>query len=283
LLSTNTSNVLMHYCANEMVDMLKAAGFTAIDFSFFDKAWYGEEREDKFFLELRKYAEGAGMCFNQAHAPYHSSFPNEQQTKERFQEIVCAMRRAALLGAKTIVVHPVQHLNYADEGAPERLFEINMEFYGKLIPYGQEFGIRVGVENMWQYHPWPKITHSTCSTPQEMNRYVDTLNSPWITGCLDVGHASLVGQSPDEFVRAMGADRLGTLHIHDVTKTEDSHMSPYQGVIDWQKLMQALGSIGYQGDLTFECDGFFKNLPAQLYPEALRFLAQTGRALINEM
>jgi sugar phosphate isomerase/epimerase len=283
LLSTNISNALMHYSAEKTVDMLQTAGFTAIDFSFFDPVWYSEEREDVFFSELRKYAENAGMCFNQAHAPFHSSFPDKEQTKSRFQEIVCALRRAALLGAKTIVVHPVQHLKYADEGVPEQLFEMNMEFYGKLILYCQEYGIQVAVENMWQYHPWPKITHSTCSTPEEMNRYLDALNSPWITGCLDVGHASLVGQSPDEFVMAMGSDRLGALHIHDVTKTEDSHMMPYQGVIDWQKLMHALGAIGYQGDLTFECDGFFKNLPAELYPDALRLLAHTGRVLINEI
>jgi len=283
LLSANTANVLRNYSANEMVDMFQNAGFTAMDFSFFDKTWYSDEREDVFFSELRKYAEGVGMCFNQAHAPFHSSFPDEKQTKNRFQEIICALRRAALLGAKTIVVHPVQHLNYADEGVPQLLFEMNMEFYGKLIPYCQEFGIRIAVENMWQYHPWPKITHSTCSTPQEMNHYLDTLNSQWITGCLDVGHASLVGQLPDEFVSAMGADRLGALHIHDVTKTEDSHTIPYQGVIDWQKLMQALKTIDYQGDLTFECDGFFKMLPPELYPEALRLLAHTGHFLMKEI
>ena len=283
LLSANTANVLRNYSANEMVDMFQNAGFTAMDFSFFDKTWYSDEREDVFFSELRKYAEGVGMCFNQAHAPFHSSFPDEKQTKNRFQEIICALRRAALLGAKTIVVHPVQHLNYADEGVPQLLFEMNMEFYGKLIPYCQEFGIRIAVENMWQYHPWPKITHSTCSVPEEMNRYLDTLNSPWITGCLDVGHASLVGQLPDEFVSAMGADRLGALHIHDVTKTEDSHTIPYQGVIDWQKLMQALKTIDYQGDLTFECDGFFKMLPPELYPEALRLLAHTGHFLMKEI
>ena len=283
LLSANTANMWKYYSFNELVDMFQSAGFTAMDFSFFDKTWYSEEQEDTFFSELRKYAEGVGMCFNQAHAPFHSSFPDEQQTKERFWEIVCVLRRAALLGAKIIVVHPVQHLHYADEGAPERLFEMNMEFYGKLIPYCQEFGIQVAVENMWQYHPWPKITHSTCSTPQEMNRYLDTLNSKWITGCLDVGHASLVGQAPDEFVLAMGADRLGALHIHDVSKTEDSHTFPYQGVIDWQKLMQALKTIGYRGDLTFECDGFFKALPPQLCPKALDLLAQTGHFLMNVM
>lgn len=283
LLSTNTSGIMKHYSAKETVDMLRSAGFDAVDFSFFDETWYSEERKEDFFTELRKYTEGVGMCFNQAHAPFHSSFPNEEQTQSRFWDIVRAIRRAALLGAKSIVVHPVQHLHYADEGAPERLFEMNMVFYGKLIPYCQEYGIRVAVENMWQYHPWPKITHSTCSTPEEMNRYLDTLNSPWITGCLDVGHAALVGQEPDAFILAMGADRLGALHIHDVSKNEDSHTIPYQGIIDWQKLMQALRTIGYQGELTFEPDGFIHKFPPELYPDALRLLAHTGHVLLDRM
>ena len=60
-------------------------------------------------------------------------------------------------------------------------------------------------------------------------------------------------------------------------------VSVHQGVIDWQSMMQALKTIGYQGDLTFECDGFFKKLPAELYPDALRLLAHTGRSLLNEM
>jgi sugar phosphate isomerase/epimerase len=270
------------------VERIAKAGFRYLDFNFLDlnrtvqSPFVGPDWE-RYVDEAGEAAAKNGAVFNQAHAPFHSSFPDEKQTKNRFQEIICALRRAALLGAKTIVVHPVQHLNYADEGAPQLLFEMNMEFYGKLIPYCQEFGIRIAVENMWQYHPWPKITHSTCSTPQEMNHYLDTLNSQWITGCLDVGHASLVGQSPDEFVLAMGSNRLGALHVHDVSKTEDSHTIPYQGVIDWPKLMQALRKIGYQGDLTFEADGFINKTPPELYPDALRLLARTGNLLMKEM
>lgn len=283
LLSTNTVDVLRHYSAKEGVDIFRDAGFQAMDFSFFDEEWCREELPDSFFTELGQYARDAGMCFNQTHAPFHSSYPDPEQTANRFRQILRSIRRAALLGAEVIVVHPVQHLHYADPGAPEQLFEMNMQFYGKLIPYCEEYGIRIGVENMWQYHPWPKINHSTCSTPQEMNRYVDSLNSPWITGCLDVGHTSLVGQAPDEFVLEMGANRLGALHLHDVTKTEDSHTIPHQGVIDWKKLMQALKTIGYRGDITFECDGFLKKVPPQLLPDALRLLAHTGHMLLSQL
>ena len=90
-------------------------------------------------------------------------------------------------------------------------------------------------------------------------------------------------QLPDEFILAMGADRLGALHIHDVSKTEDSHTIPYQGVIDWQKLMQALKTIGYKGDLTFEADGFINKVPPELCPEALCLLGRTGHVLMKKM
>lgn len=283
LLSTNTADVLRHFTGKEAVDLLCDAGFDAMDFSFFDEKWYAEDLDESVFTQLRRYAEGKGMCFNQAHAPFHSSFPENDKTEARFQDIVRSIRRAGLLGVKGVVVHPVQHLKYADEGVPERLFEMNMEFYSRLIPYCQKYGVQVFVENMWQYHPWPKITHSTCSRPEEMNRYLDSLNSPWIAGCLDVGHASLVGQSPAAFAEAMGAKRLMAMHVHDVNKTEDIHTIPYQGVIDWDALMAALGQMGYQGDLTFECDGFLKKLLPQLYPDALRLLAKTGRNLMEKM
>jgi hypothetical protein len=47
--------------------------------------------------------------------------------------------------------------------------------------------------------------------------------------------------------------------------------------------MRSLKSIGYQGDLTFECDGFFAKLPPKVYPQASALLAATGRNLIGIM
>lgn len=281
LLATNTGCVMREYAPRDAVNLICEAGFSALDFSFFDEKWYTEGINPALFRDLGAYAKDKGAPFVQAHAPFHSSFPDAAQTESRFQDIVRSMRYAALLGVQTMVVHPVQHLTYADSGVPERLFEMNMDFCRRLIPYCEEFGMRIGVENMWQYHPWPKITHSTCSTPEEMIRYVDTLNSPWITACLDTGHASLVGQAPHDYVRKLGASRLGSLHVHDVSKTEDNHTLPYLGIIDWKQFAAALKDIGYSGCFTFECDGFLGRQPRQLQPAALRMLAQTGHHLIE--
>ena len=45
--------------------------------------------------------------------------------------------------------------------------------------------------------------------------------------------------------------------------------------------MGALKKIGYDGELTFEILNYFRNIPKELIPEALRFAERTGRHLIS--
>ncbi len=280
-LSTQTDTIMKAYGLDKAVDIFAEAGYDAIDMSFFRESEYGETNME-FFKEIRKKAEDKGLCFNQAHAPFPSSFEDDALTKKRFDEITHSMKIASVLGVENIVVHPCHHLVYGAPGAAEQLFEINMDFYSRLKPYCEEYGIHVAVENMWQnYGDSLKITHSTCSRSAEMIRYVDTLNSEWFVACLDIGHAMLVCEDPAMFIKALGKKRLRALHVHDVDGTNDSHILPYFGIGDWTGIMSALGEIGYEGDLTFESDCFFSRKPEELYPAGAKFMVQTGRALIK--
>ena len=164
-------------------------------------------------------------------------------------------------------------------GNAEKLFEYNMVFYKSLIPYCEEYGIKVAVENMWQY---PKmISHSTCSRPDEFIRYIDELNSEWIVGCLDIGHSVLVREDPADFIRKLGDKRLQCLHIHDVDGNDDLHTLPYFGITDWESVMSALAEIDYKGDFTYETDGFLQNKPKELLPDFVRLMEKTGRYMIK--
>lgn len=289
LLSSTNGPVLRKFSCEESITLMHAAGFDAMDFSFNAGPQYYNEATDspafkEYFLNLRSMAEEKGMCFNQAHAPYHSSFAEEDKTAQRFQEIARSIRNASYLGIDTIVVHPMQHLSYIERGVPEQLFEINMDFYHRLLPYCEEYGVKVALENMWQRPAGKKIYHSTCSRPEEFIRYLDTLNNEWFTACLDIGHACLVCENPADFIRALGGKRLTALHIHDVDGLDDLHTMPYYGIINWDEVMTALKEINYQGDLTFEVGGnYFNPLPGELMPPALQLLAQTGRQLINKI
>lgn len=278
-LSTSTSDIASRLGLEKTIDVLAAAGYDCIDFSQCDESIYGVDLSKAYFVELRKYAEDKGVTFNQSHAPFASSFKDEEKTKKRFTEITEAIKRASYLGVENIVVHPCQHLAYAEKSNPELLFEYNMEFYSRLIPYCEEYGIRVAVENMWQRTGM--INHSTCSRPAEFIRYIDELNNDCFVACLDIGHAALVREDLPDFIRALGNKRLKCLHVHDVDGTNDSHTLPYFGVVQWEKVMKALAEIGYTGDLTFEAKSFLSGVPANLCADGEGFMVSVGRQLIS--
>lgn len=288
LLSAPTTMFHPYFSCEETIELMSQAGFDAMDFSFSDsEEFYGEETDSEAFkerfLRLKAIAEEKNMCFNQGHAPYGSSFADEARTQRRFEDIVRSIRNASYLGIPVLVVHPVQHLPYCEDGVPERLFEMNMEFYNRLKPYCQEYNVKIAVENMWQQPAGLKIDHSTCSRPEEFIRYVDALDSDWFVACLDIGHAALVCEDPAAFIRKLGAKRLKSLHVHDVDGIFDSHTQPYYGIINWDKVTAALGEIGYEGDFTYESGRFLGKVPVPLKLSGARFMADTGRYLIKKI
>lgn len=278
-LSTATSILERTFGLKGAIDMIAGAGFDAIDFSAGFEEYQTDTYNKEYYLEIKKYAESKGVYFNQAHGPDGSSYKNPEANKKRYEEVIQTMKHASYVGAETIIIHPCQHLNYYEEGNAEILFEYNMNFYKSLIPYCEEYGIKVAVENMWQY---PKmISHSTCSRPEEFIRYIDELNSPWLVTCLDLGHAVLCREQPDEFIKKLGS-RLTNLHVHDVDGTNDNHTLPYFGITDWDKVMVALKAVDYKGDLTYEANGFLKDKPLELFPGYLKLMENTGRFLIGK-
>ena len=127
LLSTQTDFFGRVYGDKEAIRMIKAAGFDAFDMSFFamfgnkDYPMNGDNWRD-YVRSLRAVADACGIVCNQAHAPFASSTGDESDDKRRFDAIVRSIEAAAMLGAKTIVVHPKQHLPYTT--CKEALFDI---------------------------------------------------------------------------------------------------------------------------------------------------------------
>lgn len=190
-------------------------------------------------------------------------------------------------GAKQIIVHPLQHINYITRADEERNFELNMKFYNRLKPYCEAYGIRVALENLTCYRDtisgW-RFFKTACSMPEEFIRYVDTLDSEWFVACLDIGHATVVNQPAADFIRKLGGKRLQALHIHESDGNRDSHTLPFlHGVIDWNEVTAALREIGYAGDFNFEVGNFLKPLPKELYPAGARMMAETGRYLVSKI
>ena len=272
ILSANMIRVHDAFGIKKTFDIFAQAGFQGMDFNNDVREYFTTEHDEAFYRDLGNYARERGITICQAHAPFPSSYPEADKTELRFEQIVQGMKNASYLGAPMIVIHPCTHLNY-DENA-EALFEINLDFYRRLIPYAREYNIKIAIENIGRV--------SVTSTPERLNKLYDTLGDPVFTVCFDVGHCLLQGVDPAEAIRAIG-DRLvnGCTHVHDNFGDSDAHTLPFYGAVKWDTVMKALADIGYEGELNYEASNFLKNLPVDLYFDGLSYMAKVGKYLVD--
>lgn len=271
----------------ECIRLLKRAGFDAIDWSFPKTV---DENSTPLFsanwmqhaLAMKAAADQIGIGFAQAHAPYPSSRGEEPFDTLIMERILRSIEVCQVLGIRNLVVHPLQHLYYPENA--DYLFDANLDFYKSLMPHAEKHGVRICTENMWQNDKHRGfIIGSVCADPTEFCAMIDQVASPYLVGCLDVGHAALTGYDIPAFIRKMGNARLQALHIHDVDYLHDNHTLPFMQKLPWESITAALAEIGYEGDFTYEANCFLQNLPAQLLEPACTFMAQTGRYLISRI
>ena len=103
----------------------------------------------------------------------------------------------------------------------------------------------------------------------------DLLDSPWICGCLDLGHANMTYHDVPGFIRG-SKDHFRYVHIHDNDGRDDLHMYPYTGILDWDRFTAGLKAIDYRGDLNFETFNGLDKYDPELAPEVLRLAAATA-------
>jgi len=264
------------------VRMLSEAGFDALDYTMVENILQldhplRQSDYQAYANELRKEADRIGISFNQAHAPFPVYIDQDLAYNQMIQPLVeRSIEVAGILGAKSIVVHPI------DSPGEERQKALNLSFFENLQPLCVRYGIKIALENMWSYdRSKKKFLPNVCSTGDMFVEYLNMLDPRYFTACLDLGHCGLVGEDAAQMVRQLGHDRLTALHVHDNDFTDDRHAIPFWGQMDWHAITQALADIRYSGDLTFEVDKSLTRIPNTLIPNMMSYLQATGRHLIQ--
>lgn len=279
-------------CASKFGDikateMIASAGFDAIDYSMSRLAKDGgilfSDEYKKYVSELCETAKRNNIYFNQGHAvTYVYNEDAETAYNILVQRNIRCLEISALMGIKTLIVHPIETGNYI--GREEYVFEKNMKYYRTLLPYAEEHGVKIACENMWCGDKRRGVTRgSVCSNPYEHAHYVDEINSDMFVACLDVGHSSLAGREAEDCIRVLG-NRLGALHIHDNDYKDDMHTLPGLSEMNWEEITRALADIDYKGDFTFETDHFFDSLDStEEVQTGLNLSALIGRKMIGKI
>lgn len=253
------------------IDIFSEVGFERIDFNADIEEYHTDAHDKEFYIEVKKYAEDRGILFEQTHAPFGSSFLEEDKTQKRFDEIVKSMEHSSYLGADMVVVHPCKHIDYKEDNNYDLMMQYNLDFYRRLIPYAEEFGVKVAIEN---------LKNCITETPEGLLELINTLNNEAFTVCYDVGHTNICGQDPADMLRKIGK-HIGCTHIHDNDGIIDRHTLPFYGTIDWESVMKAFAEVDYKGNLNYEAGFFVKNMPVSLRKESAKYMAEVAKYLVE--
>lgn len=278
-LSVELYSVAKYFGDYKAVELIKQAGFDAIDHSYYYEKECDEilgENYKEYAQNLRAHLDHVGISCNQAHAPFTFKYGmNTDLSEPKYLNVVRALESASILGAKNIIVHSISVPDDVD------FEEYNIAYYSSFIPYCEAFNIHVAVENLFKKDVKRNRLAGKIGSPQELNSIVKKINSPWIVACVDVGHAALTGYEPEDFISRVDPHILKCLHVQDNDYLGDRHTLPYLANLNWEAIMTALKKSGYEDDLTFEIVTYLQKFPKELIPEALKFAVVIGKHLLS--
>jgi len=159
------------------------------------------------------------------------------------RRIVEAEARAAnILGAKVILVVP--GLAVPEMGYDEQLEKLK-RVWRALAPIAREYGVRIGVENVW---------NRLLAGPLEMKWFLEDLEPEVFGAYFDVGNV-LPHSMPEHWIRLLKG-RIVAVHVKDfyIPPTLDGLRFgvPLTGSINWPGVRRALEDAGYSGPITAE-------------------------------
>lgn len=146
----------------------------------------------------------------------------------------------------------------------------------KLIPYAEETGIKIGLENVW---------NNFLLSPLEMARYIDEFESPMIGAYFDCGNVARFGW-PAHWIEALG-ERIIKVHVKAYSREVQMEQGPWagfdikmgdEGDVDWPVVVDALVKAGYVDWVTAEVSGGGKERLADVKARMDNILAMPEEA-----
>ena len=134
----------------------------------------------------------------------------------------------------------------------------------EMIPEIESSGIRVGLENVW---------NGFFMSPFDMKAFIDGLGSPYIGAYFDVGNV-VVTSAPEHWIEILGS-RIFKIHVKDYKREGRIYSGGWvnllEGSTNWDKVIHALRSAGYNGYITAELPVIGWN-PEYLYTTTVQAL-----------
>jgi sugar phosphate isomerase/epimerase len=251
-------------------------GFEAIE--LFATRSHFDYRDEGAIDRLKQWLAGTGLTLNSVHAPitdlfgsgdqwaptYSNAASDRERREAAVRETDAALRVAERIPFDVLVVHlgtPTSREGAGDNHRPSAVRSLE-----EICDLAAPRGVRVAVEVI------PNKLSDASALAAILERDIDARHAGI---CLDFGHAHLMGDVVDAIENA--SEHIIATHVHDNRGTDDAHLVPGLGTIDWNAALIAMQKIGYAGTYLMELAN--TGAPGTVLEEARRARQRFERAL----
>ncbi|MGI9014788.1 MAG: sugar phosphate isomerase/epimerase family protein, partial [Phycisphaerales bacterium] len=178
------------------------------------------------------------------------SDPDETVRNSAVAALKTAVQDAHAYGGSSVLLVPGRVADAAHENV-EQVWERSIAGINSVLPTAAKLGVHILIENVWNGFLY---THDgpADQSADELARYIDAINSPWIGSYFDIGNHQKYGK-PAEWIRTLGK-RIVKLDVKD-WGIHAGWAKIGDGDVDWKAVARALDEISYTGWATAEVAG----------------------------
>lgn len=241
--------------------MIKAAGYDGVEPVLSENGYLNQSTTEQEILKIRKMAEDAGLEIPSVGVWSlweNNLVSDDSAIRGKALDIVKKqIECAALMGADTILVVP-GYVGCDFASRPERIrydvaYDRCVAAFRSLAPFAESAEVNMGIENVW---------NRFLLSPLEMKRLIEEVESPRMGAYFDVGNVMYVGY-PEDWIEILGS-HIKKIHLSDYRTGQaglGAFVDLFAGDVDFVKVAEALGKIGYDDYLTLEMLPNYKQFP----------------------
>ena len=227
-----------HYCLpmSQVIDLLADAGFSAVS--------PGWQRDGELAQTIR-HARSQGLAIQSLHGPLRGMRAmwsrDPEVAKPIFDDLMQSAADCAAFGIPILVVHPWNGVDYTF-----RQDGLCFDHFDALVALAEAEGICIAFENL--------------EGPEYLCALMERYSGTSVGFCWDSGHERCYAPGWD-FLKRFG-HRLVMTHLNDnlgvtdpsghLQGTDDLHLLPGDGTLDWEDTVRRLNTAKRQEILNFE-------------------------------
>lgn len=181
------------------------------------------------------------------------SDPKPEVRAQALKDLHGALDDAAFWGATTVLLVPGVVKDEKEENF-DQVWERSTAAVTAALPHAEKVGVKIAIEVVW---------NNFLTKPEQLIKYVDQFNSPWIGAYFDCSNMIKYGVPSATWIRQLGK-RMLKFDFKGYSKAKAKaagndgagfDVGIGEGDEDWPEILKALSEVGYHDWATAEVGG----------------------------